>query len=128
MKRLLVLTAAFEAVTGLVLLIAPAVVARLLLNADLPPVGAAVGRVAACALLALAIACWPGRNATSTLISAARAMLTYNTLVACYLVFLGIGGQFAGPLLWPAVAIHGLLILLFLCTWPRTGQTPDAKA
>ena len=85
--------AAIEAATGLALMIAPAVVARLLLGTDLSGAGPAVGRVAGCALVALGIACWPGRDQAGMLISAARAMLTYNALVACYLGFLGIGGK-----------------------------------
>jgi hypothetical protein len=127
MKRLLMLAAVLEGVTGLALLIAPAVVARLLLGADLPPAGAAVARVAGCALVALAIACWPGRNAENSLIPAARAMLTYNALVACYLTFLGIGGQFAGVLLWPAVAIHGLITLLLVREWLKVPRSLDSK-
>ena len=128
MKRLLILAAVLEAATGLALLIAPAVVARLLLGSDLSAAGTAVGRVAGCALVALAIACWPSRGPAALLIPAARAMLTYNTLVACYLVFLGVSGQFAGVLLWPAVAIHGLITLLLVRAWLRAEQTPDTRA
>jgi len=106
MKQLLVLAAVLEAALGLALMVAPAVVARLLLGADLSAAGATVGRVAGCALVALGIACWPVRDLASMLITGARAMLTYNLLVACYLAFLGIGGQFVGVLLWPAVALH----------------------
>ncbi len=128
MKRLLILAAVLEAATGVALLIAPAVVARLLLGPDLSAAGTAVGRVAGCALVALAIACWPSREPSRLLIPAARAMLTYNALVACYLTFLGIGGQFVGVLLWPAVAIHGLITLLLIRAWLRAEQTPDIRA
>jgi hypothetical protein len=126
-RRLLALAAALEAVTGLALVVAPPVVARLLLGADVAGVGAIVGRVAGCALVALGLACWPFRDAASRPAPALRAMLAYNLLVTCYLVFLGIGGQDVGVLLWPVAAVHGLLSLLFIVAWLPAAPTQDAK-
>ena len=127
MKRLLAVAAVLEAVTGMALMIAPSVVSRLLLGADVSGVGAAVGRVAGLAMLSLGLACWPFRDPASRHAPALLAMLTYNLLVACYLTFLGIGGQFVGVLLWPAVAIHGLLTLLLVREWFKTQQTQNTK-
>jgi hypothetical protein len=127
MKRLLALLAGLEGVTGVALMISPAVVARLLLGAELSAAGAAVGRLAGCALVALGIACWPGRGPASMLTPAVRAMLTYNLLVTCYLVFLGMEGQYVGFLLWPAMAIHGLFTLLLVRMWFKTQLTQDSK-
>jgi hypothetical protein len=127
MKRLLALAAVLEAITGLALMIEPAVVARLLLGGDVSGAGVAVGRVAGCALVSLGLACWPFRDVASRPVPAVRAMLTYNVLVTCYLMFLGIGGQWVGVLLWPTVAIHGFLTLLFLREWLKTPQAQDTK-
>jgi hypothetical protein len=127
MKWLLALAAVLEGVTGLALMIAPSVVGKLLLGADVAGAGAVVGRVAGCALVALGIACWPFRDPASMLIPAVRAMLAYNLLVACYFTFLGICGQFVGVLLWPAAAIHGLITLLLVRAWSRTQQIQDSK-
>ena len=55
------------------------------------------------------------------------AMLTYNLLITSYLIFLGIGSQFAGILLWPAVAIHSLLTLLLVREWTQAPRTQDTK-
>ncbi len=44
-------------------------------------------------------------------------MTTYSLLVTLYLVFLGAGGEWVGPLLWPAVALHAVLTLLLARTW-----------
>src|SRR5947209_2897731 len=115
MKRLLALAAALEAVTGLALMIDPAVVARLLLGGHLPGVGTALGRVAGFALLSLGLACWPRPGPASA--RALRALLTYNPLVTLYLLYLGIGGEWVGSLLWPAVALHALLTLLLAGAW-----------
>lgn len=118
-RRLLALAAGLEGATGLALIAVPMVVARWLLGAELKGAGVAVGRVAGCALVALAVACWPSRELSGRRDPALWAMLTYNLLVTCYLVLLGTGGQFVGVLLWPAVAIHGTFSLLFArALWP----------
>jgi hypothetical protein len=127
MNRLLALFALLEAVTGLALMIAPSVVARLLMGADVSGAGAEVGRVAGIALVSLGLACWPGRDPVKRSGPAVRAMLTYNVLITSCLVFLGIGSQLTGVLLWPAVTVHGLLILFFVQKWPRTEQTQNMK-
>ena len=68
-------------------------------------------------LLSLGMACWPPRGAAGNAASALRAMLTYNALATLYLLCLGIGGEWAEPLLWPAVALHGVLSLLLARHW-----------
>lgn len=60
-KVLLAVAAAFEAVTGLALLMAPSLV-RLLLGKDISAVGIAIARVTGFGLLALGVACWPARR------------------------------------------------------------------
>jgi hypothetical protein len=117
MKWLLGLAAALEAVTGLALLIDPVVVARLLLGGDLTGMGPPLGRVAGIALLSLGLACWqwPGTASPGVF----RALLTYNLLVTLYLLWLGIGGEWVGVLLWPAMALHAVLTLLLAGSWWR---------
>jgi hypothetical protein len=101
---LLAVIAVAEAATGLGLLAFPSCVASLLLGAELTDTGIAIGRVAGIALIALGIACLPGR--------ALVGMLVYSALVALYLAWLGVAGKKAGVLLWPAVAVHGVLSAL----------------
>jgi len=38
--------------------------------------------------------------------------LTYGAAVTLYLSYLGIRGNWVGPLLWPAVVLHAVLTLL----------------
>ena len=95
----------FEAATGLTLLIAPSMVAQLLLGSGLSGVGVPVARVAGIALIGLSIACVPGLTWVG--------MTIYNALVMFYLAYLGVAGGFGGVLLWPAVAVHAGLTLLF---------------
>lgn len=101
LRRLLALAAAGEALTGALLLATPALVTRLLLGTEVAGVGVAAARVLGIALIALAVACWPG--------PAAKGMLTYGALVTAYLAYLGIRGEWAGPVLWPAVVLHAAL-------------------
>ena len=98
MRWALVLAAVGESVTGVALLVVPSLVGRLLLGEELAGVAVSVARVAGIALIGLAVACWPGK--------ALFGMLTYSAAVTLYLAYLGIGGGFAGVLLWPAVGLH----------------------
>ena len=98
MKRVLVLAAVTEAATGVALLVVPSLVGRLLLGEELTGVAIPVARVAGIALIALAVACWPGTPRIG--------MLIYSAAVTLYLAYVGFAGGFSGILLWPAVALH----------------------
>ena len=49
--------------------------------------------------------------------AALSGMATYGLLVTLYLLYLGIRGEWVGPLLWPAVALHAVLTLLLARSW-----------
>lgn len=121
MRKLLALTAAGEAALGLVLLLHPPVVVRLLFDAEIAGTGMVMGRVAGIALIALGVACWPGRSVAQAL----WGMLTYSVLVTLYLAYLGIEGEAVGNLLWPAVVLHALLIFLLVRAWHREQRATD---
>ncbi len=108
MTTLLTLAAAAEAFTGVALIAAPPLVARLLWNAEVSASGLAFGRVCGAALVSLGWACWPSRDNAR----AAAAMLLYSLLSTVSLGYLGILGDLVGPLLWPAVSYHALMALL----------------
>lgn len=110
MNIVLAVAAACEAATGLVLLVYPPIVIRLLLGAEITGAGEVVSRFAGIALIGLGIACWPSGSVRQ----ASYGMLTYGTLAALYLAYVGIRGQWVGVLLWPAVAVHAMLIVLLL--------------
>lgn len=109
MNKPLAFAAFAEAATGVALVVAPSLVGRLLLGTELIGVAAIVARVAGISLFALGIACWPGKAPTRPALS---GMATYGALVTLFLLYLGIRGEWAGPLLWPAVALHAVLTLL----------------
>jgi len=105
MKNVLLLAAVSEGATGLALLVMPSLVGRLLLGAELTGVAVPVAGVLGIALIALSVACWPGRTPLC-------GMLTYSAAVTLYLAYVGLVGGFAGILLWPAVVLHVVLTAL----------------
>jgi len=119
LRKILAFAAVVEAGTGLALIMDPAIVVRLLLGAELSGVGTVAGRCFGIALLALGMACWPGRNRAEIGVAAFRGMLIYNALIALYLAYLGTAGYSGGLLLWPAVALHAVVALVLVWTRRR---------
>lgn len=99
-----------EAATGLGLLVAPTIVAKLLLGSETVGIANVVGNVAGIALISLAIACWPRREAVGG--GSYFAMLVYNLLAALLLAETGATAAASGIFLWPAVVEHFVFSLL----------------
>lgn len=116
MNKPLAFAALAEAATGVALIVAPSLVVRLLIGTELSGVAVAVGRVAGISLLSLSIACWSGKEQTR---ASNFGMTIYGLLVTLYLAYLGFRGNWVGPLLWPAVALHAVLTLLLARAWFR---------
>jgi hypothetical protein len=123
-KSLLSVTGALEAATGLVLLIAPSTLVKLLLGAAPgTSAGVTVSRVAGVALLALGVACWlaredPAGRAAKGLVV---AMLLYNVAVVAILVLAWMSLGLFGIAFWPVVLAHtGLAAWCVACLSTRT--------
>jgi len=114
MKKLLILAAVTEALTGLTLLVYPPILVRLLFDSEIAGAGLLASRIAGVSLIALAVACWPDRNTLRPFFG----MLTYNLLVSLYLAYVGISGD-VGILLWPVVALHAGLSILLVWAWRK---------
>ena len=121
-RSVLGIAAAVEAVTGLFLLVFPHLMAKLLLGVDVTGVSIVIGRVAGIALLSLGVGCWFGRQEASGGWALA-AMLLYNVLVTIYLAFVGLGTEFVGVLLWPAVLVHAVLTMLLGFAWLKVANS-----
>jgi hypothetical protein len=119
MKKLLALAAVAELATGVAFFVVPSLVARLLLGAELTGIALPVARVLGIALMALGVACLPGFTALG-------GMLTYSVLATGYLAWLAFGGEWVGPLLWPAVMAHAILTLLLARAWFDIRNTETA--
>jgi hypothetical protein len=125
--QLLSVAGVVEGVTALGLMIVPRVVVWLLFGADVDAAAVALARVAGIALLSLSLGCWMGRREAGAKIPSLAAMLTYNILVTPYLLYLGIGGELVGILLWPAVVVHAAFTLLFTYSLVSRNEHPDEQ-
>ena len=109
MKKVLIFAAVAEAATGIALLVAPSLVGRLLFGQEFTGVTIPAARVTGIALIALAIACWPG--------PAPVGMLAYSVAATLYLAYVGLAGGFTGVFLWPAVVLHAVLSIFLGRAW-----------
>jgi hypothetical protein len=123
--KIIAVAAVVEVGTGLVLMLDPAIVVKLLLGADVAGAEIPIARSFGIAMLALGVACWPDRQRAESSASAFRGMLIYKALIALYLAYLGTVGHLGGLLLWPAVALHAVVALLLVWTW-RTDRRSKA--
>jgi hypothetical protein len=130
MKNLLVVTALLEAVTGVALMVSPALPVSLLVGATLDtPGGLVVARVAGAALLALGLVCWLARDDGHSRAGRAivAAILLYNVTAAGVLVYAGLGLKLSAIGLWPAVGLHAALALWSALSLRFTkAQSPSA--
>lgn len=125
LARLLRVGGVLEAGVGLVLLVDPAMVARLLLRSSLEGPGPAIARIAGGGLLGLGIACWCAR-ATPTApasVGVAWGLLEYNVAACVILVAEGpalANGGFAALL---AAVLHGVLGVALLLAFLGGGRS-----
>jgi hypothetical protein len=111
-RRLLIVTAFFEVLTGVALTLSPSVPAALLLGASLDtPAVVTMARVTGAAMLSLGIACWLARDDGTSPAGRAvvSAILVYNVAVVAVLVYAGLVKGVSAVLLWPAVGGHAAL-------------------
>jgi len=104
--RFFAVTAGMEVGAGLALIVAPALVIRLLFGPSEIQTGVAIGRLAGAALVSLGAACWWARHDSGSAASRAlvSGLMIYNSAIVA-LVFSGSFGSF-GPPLWAVVVVH----------------------
>jgi len=108
-------SAAIEILTGVTMLIVPALVIGLLLGEGLGPTGVAVTRILGVGLLSLGIAGWNSQEqAQGAALGPQTGLLVYNIGATAIFVFLGTTGAMNGLLLWPAAGLHLVISLLML--------------
>src|SRR4030095_7040239 len=117
MKNVLTVAAVLEVATDVALLIVPSLVGRLLFGEEFTGIVIPVARVLGIGLIALGVCCLAGSTALC-------GMLTYSALGTLYLLYLAIRGEWVGPLLWPVVALHGILSALLARVWFQS-RTPN---
>jgi len=81
-----------------------------------------MSRLAGIALIGLGVACWQGNSAAQQM----YGMLAYGTLAMLYLIYIGVRGEFAGVLLWPAVVAHAILSAFLVRARFKSEKMPTA--
>ena len=122
MNTVLMLAALAEASTGVILLVYPPIVVRLLFATEILGVGAIMSRLAGIALIGLGAACWPATDNRR----AFQGMVTYSVLAMLLLFYIGVRGEGVGMLLWPRVIVHAILIALLGGAWLKQRKSPAA--
>jgi len=124
MNRLLKLTAIIEAATGLGLIAVPAIVIRLLLNAEISGATVPLSRVAGMSLLALGVASWLASydERSCSARGLVSAILLYDIGAALILASAGICSGFVGIALWPAVILHAAMAVWCVACLRRSPQ------
>ena len=117
-QKVLAIACGLEAAAGLGLLVAPLIVARLVLGSEITDVAVPISNIAGIALISLAIACWPRAGSTSR--APYAGMFFYNLLIGLLLGQTAVAGTTGGILLWPVVVTHlGLAVLIPLASFGR---------
>jgi hypothetical protein len=112
MKILLAISATFEGIVGIGLLITPVLVVSILLNTPLEtPGGLFAARLCGAAIITLAICCWKARSFEihQAAIGVVTAMLFYNFAAAAVLVYGGVRLGLQSSFIWPAIVAHAIL-------------------
>ncbi len=125
LKLLFGVTALLEVVTGLSLLILPAVPLVLLLGSgEAAPETLLVGRVAGAALLGIGVASWQARadRRTPAQLGLLTGILLYDVAAAVLLAYAGAALHLAGIALWPAVVLHSALAV-----WCVLAMSPGGR-
>jgi hypothetical protein len=126
LNKILAFASVVEVGTGLALLLAPALIVSLLAGAGEAGDAMPLARFPGIALLAFGLACWPASGHHADRGSPVfRGMLTYNVLVALFLVYMFAVEHIGGVLLWPGVVLHAVVALLLV--WSSRGVAPDSK-
>ena len=120
MNTILMLAALAEAGTGVILLVYPSIIVRLLFDAEIVGAGVNMSRLAGIALIGLGVACWPATDNRR----AFYGMVTYSVLAMLFLIYIGVRGEGVGLLLWPAVVVHAILIVLLGGAWLKQRKSP----
>ena len=107
-RALINFSAVVESLTGLSLLLLPALVIRLMLGSDLDQAGYAVARIFGVALISLSVAAWE----TPEIVIRKNTRIgicLFNIGAAVLLATVALYAGLSGPLLWPIAAFHGLI-------------------
>lgn len=124
-RSLLVVVTLLEGLTGVGLVLVPALVAQLLLGQSLSAGAPELfARVAGMALIALAFNCWLERHAVAPR-SLLSGLFVYSAGATIVLLHGWLAHGLQGVLWWPTVLFHaGVVAWVGFTLWGRAGRAP----
>jgi hypothetical protein len=119
--------AVVEAATGLALLFLPGMFVKMMLGVEATGAGVVLGRICGLALLSFGLACWPHAQIPKCQpeMAVIRALLTYNSFLTVYLVYVRTLGGYHGILLMPAILLHFILTILLIKAYAGRNAEED---
>lgn len=116
MKKLLIFTSILETALGILLVLVPVQILKILLGIESDTSVEVLSRLTGLVYICFGIACYPGSLIPQNFIRipAVRSMLVYNFFAAVYLGYLKFVAGYTGQLLFPAVILHALITIIFI--------------
>ena len=124
-RTLLVFTSFLEILTGIGLLLAPGMLIRILLGAEVnDPIVFTIARVGGSAILSVGIICWLARNGSQSpaLKALTSGLLVYNVAVFATLAYSAVSYKMT-PALIAALVVHGALAVFCISSLQKSGKS-----
>ena len=107
MKTLLSITAVFECLTGIALIVIPSTIVPMLLGIPFEDDSLhVISGITGAALISIGFACWMFRNSGEHAVPMVRSVLFYNVAGTLILLYALLGLSMSAIGLWPVTIIH----------------------
>ncbi len=119
MKKLLIITSLLESSLGILLILMPAVILKLIFEIEADETIITLTYLTGIVFFCLGLACYPfneinEKKEISRMTGAVRGMFAYNFLATLFFGYLKIKGTYDGVLLLPTFILHGLISVYFI--------------
>ncbi|MBK8552765.1 MAG: hypothetical protein IPL53_17555 [Ignavibacteria bacterium] len=112
MKKLLIFTSILETTLGILLLLFPYLIVKLIFGIEATDAVNILSRFAGIVFISFGLACFPLNEVRMT--TAVRGMIAYNIMAAFFFGYIKIENTFDGVLLVPAFVLHTLITACFI--------------
>ena len=107
MKTLLSITAVFECLTGIALIVIPSTIVPMLLGIPFEDDSLhVISGITGAALISIGMACWLLRNSGASALAIVKSVLFYNVAGTLILLYALLGLSMSAICLWPVTIIH----------------------
>lgn len=112
MKKLLMFTSIVETTLGILLLLFPYLIVKLIFGIEATDAVNILCRLAGMVFISLGLACFPVNEVR--MVTAVRGMIAYNLMAAIFFCYVKIENTFDGVMLVPALVFHAFITACFI--------------